>query len=79
MSIAEKYIINTYLHLFERLSFVGKSELIAKLTKSLKKDQKNKNDEFFKSFGAFGSEKSADEISKEIKKSRNFNRKELKL
>ncbi|WP_107038589.1 hypothetical protein [Brumimicrobium mesophilum] len=35
--------------------------------------------EFSKSLGAFGSEKSAEEISREIKKSRKFRKKDLKL
>ncbi|PWH82239.1 helix-turn-helix domain-containing protein [Brumimicrobium oceani] len=35
--------------------------------------------DFYKSFGAFGSEKSAEEISREIKESRRFRKKDLKI
>jgi hypothetical protein len=79
MTITEKYIVNTYSNLFEGLNSVSKLELIEKLAKSIKKERKRSDKDFFKSFGAFGSEKSAEKIAKEIKESRKFNREDLKL
>jgi len=49
------------------------------LTKSLKKDKKSKESEFLKSFGAFDSDKSADELIKEIRESRKFRNKDLEF
>jgi hypothetical protein len=79
MTVAEKYIVDTYSNLFEGLNSNSKIELLEKLAKSLKKEQKSSEKEFFKSFGAFGSEKPAEEIVKELKESRKFNREDLKL
>ncbi len=79
MTVAEKYIIETYSNLFEGLNSNSKIELLEKLAKSLKRDRKNRAAEFFKSFGAFGSEKPAELINKELKESRKFNRIDLKL
>lgn len=79
MTVAEKYIVTTYSNLFEGLNSISKIELLEKLTQSLKKDRRRKDSEFFKSFGAFGSEKSAEKITEEIKASRNFNREDLKF
>jgi len=79
MTVAEKYIVETYSNLFEGLNSISKIELLEKLAKSLKRERKNRDTDFFKSFGAFGSGKAADEIAKEIKDSRKFNREDLKL
>lgn len=79
MSYTEKQLIETYSSLFEGLSSLGKIELIQNLSKSLKKENKSKDSKFFKSFGMFASEKSAEEISNEIKKSRSFISKEIKF
>lgn len=72
MSTVEKHIVNTYAKLFDGLSALTKMELIKQLTKSLKKEKKSKSDDFYKSFGAFDSEKSAEEIISDIKLSRKF-------
>lgn len=79
MAYAEKHIINAYSTLFEGLSSMSKIELIEILTKSLKADKKAKQKDFYKSFGAFGSDKSAEEIIADIKSSRKFRAKEIKL
>ena len=79
MTVTEKYIVETYLSLFEGLNSTSKIELLEKLAKSLKKGHKSTDKDFFKSFGAFSSEKSAEEITKEIEESRNSNREDLKL
>ncbi len=77
MSYTDKRIIETYTGLFEGLSFDNKIDLIENLSKSLKKDSKNKDKAFYKSFGAFGSDKSVAAITKEIKASRKFRKKEI--
>lgn len=77
MTITERRIIDTYSKLFEGLNPLTKIELIEKLTKSLKKEKKSKETEFLKSFGAFDSDKTAEELIKEIRESRIFREKDL--
>ena len=72
MTILEKKIIEAYSEGFEKLSPVGKKALLKKLTASLEADIKRREDSFFKSFGAFGSEKPAEEIIKDIKGDKPF-------
>lgn len=79
MSYIDKHFIKNYSLLFEGLNSLTKIELIESLTKSLKREKTSKKDDFYKSFGAFGSEKSAEEIVKEIRSSRKFRTKEIKL
>lgn len=79
MNYAEKNIVEAYSKLIENLSSIGKIELLEKLAKSLKKENKSKEKDFFKSFGAFPSEKPAENIVKEIKESRRFREKDLKF
>ncbi|CAN5420631.1 hypothetical protein BH20BAC1_BH20BAC1_01210 [soil metagenome] len=79
MTYTDKYIVETYSLLFEGLSSESKAELIESLSKSLKSEKKNKEINFYKSFGAFASEKSAEEIIAEVKSSRKFRRKEIKF
>ena len=79
MSYTDKHIIETYSMLFDGLSSLTKIELIESLTKSLKREKTLKGDTFFKSFGAFGSEKTAEKIVEEIKSSRKFRNKEIKF
>lgn len=77
MSYTERHIIKTYSMLFNGLSPLSKIALIESLTKSLKKDKMEKGDTFFKSFGAFSTEKTAEEIVLEIKSSRKFKKREI--
>jgi hypothetical protein len=79
MTFTDKKIIENYFGLFESLNSMSKLELIEKLTKSLKAESKSKEIDFFTSFGAFSSEKTSDEIIAEIKSSRKFRNKEIKL
>ena len=67
-------IINGYVGLLENLSPDNKLDLIAQLTASVKTDLGNKKSTFKKSFGAFESEKTAEEIIEEIRNSRLFTR-----
>ena len=77
MSYTERHIIETYSMLFNGLSSLSKIELIESLTKSLKKEKVAKTDSFFKSFGAFSDEKTAEEIVLDIKSSRKFKNSEI--
>ena len=77
MSYTERHIIETYSMMFNGLSSLSKIELIESLTKSLKKDKIEKADTFYKSLGAFSTEKTAEEIVMEIKSSRKFKNREI--
>ena len=65
-------VVDNYFNLLSTLSRENKIKLMAKLSESIVKEideEKGVVDHFF---GAFKSEKSAEDIIKEIKKSRNF-------
>ncbi len=81
MTVADNHIVETYTHLLEGLSESHKIELIENLARSLRnaKDDQAKDERFYKSFGAWESDKSAEEIADEIKSSRNFRKREIKL
>ncbi|HKJ30864.1 MAG TPA: hypothetical protein VKA34_03510 [Balneolales bacterium] len=51
-----------------------KLKLIEKLSKSASKDMSKKNDRLEKSYGAWIDSRDSDEIIKEIRESRSFNR-----
>ena len=67
-------LVDGYLGLLENLSANNKLDLISKLSNSVKSNIKNKKSDIKKSFGAFESEKSAEEIIEEIRNSRLTNR-----
>ena len=67
-------LIDSYLGLLKNLSPDNKLELISKLSESLKGPQKPANKSISDLYGAFISEKSADEIITNLKNSRNFSR-----
>ena len=77
MNYTDRRIVESYKALFEGLSSVSKLELIESLSKSIKADIKNKDNSFYKSFGAFPSDKSAEEIIGEMKSSRKFRKRIL--
>lgn len=79
MSYTERHIVESYSGLLEGLSPTSKVELIQNLSKSLIKEKTSIDKKFFSSFGAFSSEKSAEEIILDIKSSRVFNKKDIKL
>ena len=79
MSYADKHIVETYSGLFEGLSFDNKMELIETLSKSIKTDNKTKDENFYKTFGAWNSDKSAEEIIADIRASRKFREKDIKF
>ena len=67
-------IVDGYIGLLTNLSPSDKLDLISKLTELVKTDLSNKKSSFKKSFGAFESDKSAEEIIDEIRNSRISNR-----
>lgn len=77
MTNTDKHIVETYSELMEGLSPESKTEIIASLSKSLQSERKNKENGFYKSFGAFASEKSAKKIIADIRSSRKFRKKEI--
>ena len=79
MRHADKHIVDAYIELFEGLSFENKLELIESLSKSLKLEDLKKEEDFYKSFGAFESDKSAEEIVVALKSARNFKDKDIRL
>lgn len=79
MTYTDKQIVETYSVLLERLGEESKTKLIESLSKSLKPEKKSIESSFYNSFGAFASEKPAEEIIAEIKESRKFRSKEIKF
>ncbi len=72
-------LIEGYIHLLENLSPSTKLDLISKLSLSIKADFSERKETFYKSFGAWESEQTADEIIADIRKSRTFIRKTEQL
>ena len=74
-SNASKDKVEDYFELLHNLCKQMKLELITKLSNSINEDEVPKNENFIdRFFGAFKSDKSAEEIIKEIRESRTFNR-----
>ena len=79
MTVVTKNIVNAYSRLFEGLDPLTKTELLKRLTKSLKKEKSSADKAFYGSFGAFPDGKPAEEIIEEIRVSRAFREKDLKF
>ncbi len=79
MSYTDKQIVATYAGLFEGLSVDNKIDLIEQLSKSIKKEKKNRDKAFYNAFGAFASNQPAEKIIKEIRASRKFRTKDISL
>jgi len=79
MPYTERHIVETYSRLFENLSSESKLELLERLAKSIRKNSKSTTKDFFSSFGGFASDKPVEEIIKDIRESRKFRTKDLKL
>lgn len=67
-------LIDNYFGLLNGLSKENKLRLIAKLSNSVVDEVVEKEDVVDKFFGAFKSDKTAEEIIREIRESRNFDR-----
>lgn len=79
MSLTDKHIVETYAKILKGLDASSKKMLIEELTKSLGEESVPNEDRFYQSFGAFASDKSAEDIIKEIRDSRTFIRKEIEF
>lgn len=78
MTVANRNIVDAYSALFEGLDVTTKSKIVKNLSDSIKRsDSTRDDDDFFKAFGAFESEKSAEEIIGDIKSSRTFRKKDI--
>ena len=65
-------LVEGYLQMLKNLSIDNKLDLISKLSISVKSDISDNRNEFRKSFGAWKSKKTAEEIISDIRNSRNF-------
>jgi hypothetical protein len=68
-------LIEGYLKMLDNLSPSNKLDLISKLTQSVKTDITDRRTSFFKAYGAWDSQQSAEEIINVINDSRTFYRK----
>jgi transposase-like protein len=68
------FIIDNYLGLLRSLSRENKIKLAAGLINDIAEESDKKTDVINRFFGAFQSDKSAEEMIAEIRESRNFNR-----
>lgn len=73
MDATEKKILNNYFGLLERMNPSMKLNLIERLAASIKSGSSSKS-KFRSSFGAWHSERSADELINELRTNRNTNR-----
>lgn len=71
---ANNILIDNYFGLLDSLSKENKIKLIARLSNSIVNEASNGEDVIDRFFGAFLSDKSAEEIIKEINDSRTFTR-----
>lgn len=67
-------LIEGYMEMLDNLSPSNKLDLISKLTLSVKTDLTERKKSFYKAFGAWDSKQSAEDIIKDIRNSRTFNR-----
>jgi hypothetical protein len=67
-------LIDSYVGLLKNLSISNKLDLISKLTQSLKSDMAKGKSIFYKAYGAWDSNESADELISSIRSTRTFNR-----
>lgn len=77
MTYPNKHIVDAYAGLLEGLSTTSKLALIESLSQSLRREKDDKDTNFYQSFGAFGTDKSAEEIIADIKASRQFRKKDV--
>lgn len=67
-------LINSYLSLLKNMSVQNKLDLISKLTNTVKTDIAQEKTEFYKAFGGWDKNESAEELIETIKESRTLNR-----
>ncbi len=71
---ANSLLLESYFNLLRGLDRENKILLVAKLSNSIVEEQPDKNGVIDKLFGSFESDKTAEEIIRDIKESRTFNR-----
>ncbi|GAA4460851.1 hypothetical protein GCM10023093_04340 [Nemorincola caseinilytica] len=79
MTFTDKHIIDAYSDMLKGLQPDSKLELIERLLRSVRKDDRKKERDFFRSYGAFVSDSSAEDIIKDIKANRKFSKKDIRL
>jgi len=67
-------VLDNYLGLTKGLSRENKMKLVARLSSDIAEEEVDRTDILDRFFGAFESDKTAEEMIKEIRDSRNFNR-----
>jgi len=67
-------LIDSYLSLLKNMSAQNKLDLISKLTKTVKTEMEQEKTDFYKAFGGWDKNESAEELIDTIKGSRTFNR-----
>lgn len=72
MTTVEKNILDTYSGLFDKLDSGMKKELLSRLVTLPDNPEQAMEDAFYKSFGAFPDDKTAEQIIDDIKESRAF-------
>ncbi len=72
---ANTKLIDSYLSLLRNMNAQNKLDLISKLSRSIKTDIKQEKLNFYKSFGGWDKNESAEELIGTIKGARTFNRK----
>jgi uridine kinase len=72
MTFEERNIVKAYSVILDTLSVACKTALAEHLTQSLKKEHASGEDNFYKLYGSWKSDKSAEEIIAEIRDSRSF-------
>ncbi|MFI5149515.1 MAG: hypothetical protein ACHQRM_07250 [Bacteroidia bacterium] len=68
-------LIDSYLELLQNLSRPAKLALIAKLSKSVRKNPKPEHHTFEQAFGAWDNSDNTERLTRSIRTSRNFSRK----
>ena len=79
MTFTDKNLVPVYNSLIESLSLNSKIELAESLSKSIDKHKKQLDSKFEKAYGSFISDKTAEEIVKDLRKSRKFRKREINL
>lgn len=67
-------LIDSYISLLKNMSAQNKLDLIAKLSNTVKTDLNQEKTNFYKAFGGWDKNESAEELIETIKGSRTFNR-----
>ena len=67
-------LIDSYISLLKNMSAQNKLDLISKLTNTVKTDLEQEKTDFYKAFGGWDENESAEELIETIKGSRTFNR-----